>query len=351
MNDQFLGTKKFKLMENKILKFAIEAFRKSCGLQMNIEKVQYSTGDFRIDAVIKMKVQQKEFKFVAEIKSVMNSSVIGFMLHHKNDFPHAQLLVSNYVNPVMAGRLKSNEINFIDTVGNAYINIPPVFIFVKGNKPPLSRAISAKGKAFTPSGLKMIYALLCDEKLLNRPYRSMAKASCIALGTVSRVIDNLKKLGFVIDMGVRGKKFANRDVLFNRWCMDYAEKLKPKLLLGRFEGPYDFWKKSSLEPDQGQWGGEVAAFKLTKYLRPQNVIIYAREEKLRDILLQNKLKRTEKGNIEIYKNFWSIDGKQDKSIVHPFIIYSDLLEINDQRTIETAKVIYDKNIAGYFRES
>lgn len=344
-------TTKVKSVKNKILKFAIEAFKKSCGLQMRIGKVQYPAGDLKIDAVLKMKVQQKELKFAVEIKSVMNSSVIGFMLHHKNEFPNAQLLVSNYVNPTMAERLKGNEINFIDTAGNSYINIPPVFIFVKGNKPPRSQTISAKGKAFTPSGLKMIYALLCDEKLLNRPYRSMAKASCIALGTVSRVIDNLKELGFVIDMGVRGKKFANRDVLFNRWCMDYAEKLKPKLLLGRFEGPYDFWKKSSLEPSHGQWGGEVAALKLTKYLRPQNVIIYAREEKLRDILLQNKLKRTEKGNVEIYKIFWPIDDKLDKSVVHPFIIYSDLLEINNQRTIETAKMIYDKNITEYFRES
>ncbi|EMS77511.1 hypothetical protein Dpo_15c00870 [Desulfotignum phosphitoxidans DSM 13687] len=92
----------------------------------------------------------------------------------------------------------------------------------------------------------------------------------------------------------------------------------------------------------------MAAFKLTGYLKPQNVILYAKEEKLREILLQNRLKKTENGNIEIYKKFWSIDGKQDKSIVHPFIIYADLLEINNQRTIETAKVIYDQNIAMQF---
>jgi hypothetical protein len=338
-------------MENIILKSAIKAFKKSGGLRMDIEKNQSPARDLRIDAVIKMKTQQKEFKFLAEIKPVINASIIGFLLHHKNDFPQNQLLVSNYVNPIMAEKLKDNEINFIDTVGNAYINTPPVFIFVKGNKQPLSRAISSKGKAFTPSGLKMIYALLCDEKLLNRSYRDIAKTSGIALGTVSRVIDNLKGLGFVIDMGVRGKKFALREVLFNRWCVDYAERLKPKLLLGRFEGPDNFWEHCLLKPDHGQWGGEVAAFKLTKYLKPQNVTIYAKEEKLRDILLQNKLKRREKGNIEIYKKFWPIDGKQDKSIVHPFIIYSDLLEINNQRTIETAREIYDQNIAGYFRES
>jgi hypothetical protein len=201
------------------------------------------------------------------------------------------------------------------------------------------------------SGLKMIYALLCDKNLLNRPYREIASASGIALGTVGQVIDNLKELGFIIDLGTRGRKLTNNDGLFNRWCQDYTEKLKPKLLLGRFEGPDDSWQSGRLEPDQGQWGGEVAAFKLTGYLKPQTVVLYAKEEKLREILLQNRLKKTENGNIEIYKTFWSIDGIKDKPFVHPFIIYADLLEINNQRTIETAKVIYDEHIAGYFRKS
>jgi len=338
-------------MENKFLRLVLESFNKNFGFQMEIEECQHDNCDLRIDAVLKMKTQNMEFKFSAEIKSIVNLSVIGFMLHHKNDFSCAQLLVSNYINPIMAEKLKNNGINFIDAAGNAYINTPPVFIFVKGNKEKKEQAVSSMGKAFTPSGIKMIYALLCNKMLIDKSYREIAKTSGIALGTVGRVIENLKKLGFVIDMGSRGKKLTSSKALFDRWCIDYAEKLKPKLLLGTFEGPDDFWKEFHLEPDQGQWGGEVAAFKLTNYLKPENAIIYVIDEKLRDIVLQNRLKRTKKGNIEIFKNFWPIDAKQDKSIVHPFLIYADLLEINNQRTIETAKVIYDQNIAGYFRKS
>ncbi|MCD4683526.1 MAG: hypothetical protein K8R86_09615 [Bacteroidales bacterium] len=338
-------------MENKILKPAIESFKKNFGFQIKIEELQHRNDHLRIDVVLKMKIQQMKLKFSVEIKPTVNSSVIGFMLHHKNDFSHAQLLISNYINPVMAEKLKDNDINFIDTAGNAYINAQPVYIFVKGNKVRKLQADSSKGKAFTQSGLKMIFALLCDKNLLNRPHREIAKTSRIALGSVGRVIDNLKKLGFVIDMGAQGKKLTNINMLFDRWCIGYAEKLKPKLLLGKFEGPDDFWKHCRLDPEQGQWGGEVAAFKLTNYLKPQDVIIYAREHKLRDIVLQNKLKKTDMGNIEIFKKFWTINGTQDKPIAHPFIIYADLLEINNPRTIETARVIYDENIVRYFRES
>ena len=198
----------------------------------------------------------------------------------------------------------------------------------------------------------MIYVLLCNEGLLNRPHRDIAKTSGIALGTVGLVIENLKKIGFILDMGKQGKKLVNKKALFDRWCMDYVEKLKPKLLLGKFEGPEDFWKLDHLNSDTGQWSGEVAAFKLTNYLKPQNIIIYAKEKDLRNIIIKNRLNRIENGNIEIFQNFWSDDRTgTDKSIVHPFIIYADLLEINKQRTIETAKVIYDQNIAGYFRKS
>lgn len=338
-------------MEKKILRQAIEAFKENFSFQVEIVDIQHDDADLGADAEIRMTIQNRELTFHAQITPTVNRPVIGILMQHKDDFSQARLLVSHYINPVMAEKLKDNDINFIDTAGNAYINAGPVFIFVKGNKAEKSPAALSRGKAFTRSGLKMIYALLCDKNLLNRPYREIASASGIALGTVGQVIDNLKELGFIIDLGTRGRKLTNNAGLFNRWCQDYTEKLKPKLLLGRFEGSDDFWRSGRLEPDQGQWGGEVAAFKLTGYLKPQTVVLYAKEEKLREILLQNRLKKTENGNIEIYKEFWSIDGMQDKPFVHPFIIYADLLEINNQRTIETAKVIYDEHIAGYFRKS
>lgn len=346
----------FNTIENKLLKLSLEAFNKDFGHQMGMEiEVDEScqvNGDLKTDALLKIKIQSMELIFCAEIKYVVNKSVIGFMLHQQSDFPYDQLLVTNYVNPVMADKLRINGINFIDAAGNAYINTPPVFIFVKGNKAKNKQRVSFQGKAFTLSGLKMVYALLCNEELLNRSYREIAKTSGIALGTVGLVIGNLKKLDFVLDMGARGKKIVNKKTLFDRWCLNYVEKLRPKLLLGRFEGPEDFWKWDHLDSDFGQWGGEVAAFKLTNYLKPQNVIIYAKEKELKNIILQNRLNRTENGNIEIFKSFWPDNKAEvDKSIVHPFIIYADLLGINKQRTIETAKVIYEKNIAGYFRKS
>ena len=48
--------------------------------------------------------------------------------------PIEGILVADYINPNMAQRLKDRKIQFIDTVGNAYLDLPPTFIFVKGNR-------------------------------------------------------------------------------------------------------------------------------------------------------------------------------------------------------------------------
>ena len=340
--------------EKKLLELSIKTFNKNFGSQMEmvLEDSRQVSENQKYDARLKIKTQSVELRFCAEARSAVNRSVIGFMLHHKDDFSCNQLLITNYVNPVMADELRKSCINFIDLAGNAYIDCPPVFIFIKGNKAENKQSVSLQGKAFNVSDLKMVYALLCNEDLLNKPYREIARFSCVALGAVGPVIKNLKKLNFILDMSTRGKKLVNKKALFDRWCLDYVEKLKPKLLLGRYKGPENFWKLDHLDPVLGQWGGEVAAFKLTKYLKPQHAVIFAKEKALKNIIIQNRLSKSENGNIEVLEKFWPDDQTgTDKSIVHPFVIYADLLGINNQRTIETAKMIYNKNIAGYFRKS
>jgi hypothetical protein len=44
------------------------------------------------------------------------------------------MLVTDYVNPNMADRLKEMDLAFIDIAGNAYLNEPPVFVCIKGNR-------------------------------------------------------------------------------------------------------------------------------------------------------------------------------------------------------------------------
>ncbi|GAG69256.1 unnamed protein product, partial [marine sediment metagenome] len=153
---------------------------------------------------------------------------IGLILLQKAKFPYQILLVTRYVTAQMAEWLKQDNIQFIDTAGNTYINQPPLYIFVKGNKPLDIFCHAPLKRVFRPTGLKVIYAFLCNPGLENKTYRNIAEVADVALGTVSWIIRDLKEMGYLLDMGKRGYKLIKKEDLLNRWVINYPEKLRPK---------------------------------------------------------------------------------------------------------------------------
>jgi hypothetical protein len=267
------------------------------------------------------------------------------------DDQYQLLLVTRYVPGQQADRLKKNNIQFIDMAGNAYINQPPLYIFVKGNRlPEALRPVPVK-RAFKPTGLKIIYAFLCNPGLETRPYREIAAKANVALGTVGWIIKDLKEMGYLLDMGKRGCKFMAKDKLLERWVVEYPEKLRPKLTLGKYQGVPEWWVQTTLTPDHAQWGGEVAAADLTKYLRPQAATLYIDPTQLNQILLDNRLRKDPNGETEVLERFWKPDKNQlAEGTVNPILVYADLLATGNQRNIETAKIIYEHHIIRLIRE-
>ena len=94
----------------------------------------------------------------------------------------------------------------------------------------------------------------------------------------------------------------------------------------------------------------MAAAKLTKYLRPERATIYTRD-KPGQLLLTNRLKRDPDGDVEILEAFWQIDYDwPHPGLVPPLLIYADLLATGEARNIETARMIYERELAGLIRE-
>jgi hypothetical protein len=173
----------------------------------------------------------------------------------------------------------------------------------------------------------------------------------VALGTVDWIMKELKELGFLLDMGKRGLRLLQKEKLLQRWVTAYPEQLRPKLTLGRFRGEHEWWRQTKLDPLKVQWGGEVAAEKLTQYLQPQIITIYTMPQQLNQLLAENRLRKDETGDVEILRRFWKPPEMwQYEDLVHPILIYADLLATGNERNIETAKIIYDKHILELIRE-
>jgi len=334
--------------QEKIFNLAIEAFRKNVPAQTEIEILALESNfalEFRPDRRIKMMMQGKALDYYAEIKTTITKPHKLLLLMHKEKFNYPLLLVAKYVNAQMAEQFRLDGIEFIDTAGNAFINQPPIYIFVKGNRPPEDVRKAPLKRAFKPAGLRIIYTFLCNPGFENKTYREIAGATDVALGTVDWIMKELKDLGFLLDMGKRGNKLIQRENLLQRWVTAYPEQLRPKLILGRYRGEYGWWQQKKLDPLTAQWGGEVAAERLIHYLKPEVITIYTTAQQLNQLLLGNRLRKDPAGDVEILERFWKpVEMWQYEDIVHPILVYADLLATGNQRNIETAKMIYEQHI-------
>jgi hypothetical protein len=340
-----------KMKENEFLGLALEALRNNLPGQAEIKTVKpVRDPKLRADYLLRIVMQGKEMRYYAEIKANVTKADKLLAMMRKGKFDHPFLLVAKYINTQLADELKQNGTEFIDTAGNAFINQPPLYIFVKGNKPDIVKAPPPK-RTFKPAGLRVIYAFLCNPGLENKTYREIAAETGVALGTVDWIMKELKELGFLLDMGKRGQRLVQKENLLQRWVTAYPEQLRPKLTLGRFRGEYGWWQQKTLDPFKAQWGGEVAAAKLTQYLKPQIITIYTTPQELDQLLIKNRLKRDPTGDVEILKRFWNpAEIWKYEDLVHPILIYADLLATGNERNIETAKMIYDQHIVQFVRE-
>jgi len=343
------------ITEQDILRPAVEAFRKNVPEQAHVEQLplQRDHGlELQPDGLLRIVIQGRELRYRAEIKATITKTQKLLLLMQREKLEHPLLLVTQHVNPEMAEQLRHDGMEFIDTAGNAFINQPPLYIFVKGNRRPDIAMPPPLKRAFKPAGLGMIYAFLCNPGLEDKTYRELAAATDVALGTVARIMKDLVELGFMLNMKKRGKRLMRKDELLQRWVTAFTEQLRPRLILGHYEGAHGWWKQTRFEPLRAQWGGEVAAAKLTQYLEPQVVTIYTTAQQLDQLLIENRLRQARHGNVEILKRFWlPVEPWQYEDIVHPILVYADLLATGDERNIETARMVYERHIIRLVREN
>src|SRR4030042_1010401 len=340
-----------KMKENEFLGLALEALRNNLPGQAEIKTVKpVRDPKLRADYLLRIVMQGKEMRYYAEIKAKVTKADKLLAMMRKGEFDHPFLLVAIYINTQLAHELKQNGTEFIDTAGNAFINQPPLYIFLKGNKPDIVKAPPPK-RTFKPAGLRVIYAFLCNPGLENKTYREIAAETGVALGTVDWIMKELRELHFLLDMGKRGQKIIQKENLLQRWVTAYPEQLRPKLTLGRFRGEHGWWQQKMFDPLKAQWGGEVAVAKLTQYLQPQIITIYTMPQEINNLLTENRLWKDQTGNVEILKRFWNpAEIWKYEDLVHPILIYADLLATGNERNIEPAKMIYDQHIVQFVRE-
>jgi hypothetical protein len=141
------------------------------------------------------------------------------------------------------------------------------------------------------------------------------------------------------------RKLFDPERMLEEWVTHYPITLRPKLNLGRFRADPERLLATDLARQKAYWGGEPAAAKLTRYLKPLHFTIYTGEP-IAKLIAACRMRAEENGNVEILEKFWNFDEKGDTpDVVPPVLAYADLLATHDGRNAEAARIIYDQQIA------
>ena len=328
--------------EQQILTQALEAFKQATAREVTVLKTDIRLPQGVADAEVRLANGERLF---VEVKRNITPATLGAAVAQLARFGKPGILVTGYINQQMAERLKALDVAFLDTAGNAYFNTPKLFIYVTGRKPQAPAPREKRVRALRPTGLKVIFALLCRPDLVNAPYRDIAAAAGVALGTVGWVFYDLRRLGYITETKANGRVYADRGGLIDKWVEAYAHQLRPATKPQRYRvADADWWKKENLAKF-GMWlGGEPAAAVLTRYLRPEVVTVYG-DTQFAALARKVKAVKDEFGNLEVLQKFWDFELPQaDKQhpLVPPLLVYADLVATGDARNIETAQIIRER---------
>ncbi len=311
-----------------------------------------SSGLLNIDGPVSINSELLEQTYNILIQPWAPQKNIDVLISQIRALPAPAMLFADFVNPVMAGKLRQRSIAFVDCAGNCSFKNDCFNIYVKGKKPSRLRSKRVRGRAFNSAGLKLIFALFNQPHYIQASYRDISNKVNIALGSVGPVIDDLYSSGYILDDG--GRRLVNKKRLFERWVDGYLEKLRPKQIMACYTcDDENWWKTASPVDFLGIWGGEVIIAKSTPYMAPESISLYFTSDvKHRDFASHYGLREDEDGDICVYKSFWSpsYSGEQNIDGLNPMIVYADIVDSINPGNWDVAKTFYGEAVAQFLQD-
>ncbi|MEX1135403.1 MAG: type IV toxin-antitoxin system AbiEi family antitoxin [Balneolales bacterium] len=331
-------------MNQAILEKALANLPREIGHKAEWE-IYVPDNNYRVDAKVTFKTNKKKaIVRNAEIKKEIRKHHIP-QLKVLQDKTGPLMLVAERLYPNIKKALNEAGIDWIDVAGNIHLEEGETLIWI--DRHTTTPVQQKKNRAFTKTGLKVVFLFLHNEAWLNRTYRDIAEAADVALGNIKHVLDGLKEHEFIYAKNKDVLILKNTDRLLDRWTTGFADELKPRIQKGRYnfmnKEAEQNWKNLPLV-EQDQWGGEPAADLLTNGLKPLEYILYTKKNRA-ELMKELKLVPEENGNVEIREPYWTVKANPP-NLVPRLVVYTDLMITGDPRNIKIAEEIYAKTTAG-----
>ena len=334
-----------KAKEIEIVNLALSNLKELTGIASEWEHVVQKE-HIGVDGKLTFKLGETDIEFNTEIKREVRPTQLGQIIDQKNQTAPF-LLVAQNIYPTAKELLRMENIAYLDIGGNFYFQDKNHYIFIEGNKVPTIKK-EKPNRAFTPTGLKIVFLLLTNEGALDFTYREIADYAHVALGNVPLVMRGLQEAGYLIPKNKNKYILTRKRELLDRWITGYAETLRPKLEMGkyRFVEKNKQWSDCQLMPGD-VWGAEAAASLMTNYIEPEVKVLYTKVPKM-ELMKKWKLIPDANGDIELIQHFWKAPDNLEVDYAPALLIYADLIISQDARNVEVAELVFEKYLKTEF---
>lgn len=293
-----------------------------------------------IDGEIDLIMNNENLHYFVAVKREVRPHQIDQLLKYQQQFTHV-LLIAERIFPKVKAALRELQFPYLETNGNVFIKKDPLWLWIDANQ-KLDTKKETGNRAFTKTGLKVLFYFLLHKDNVNHPQRLIAKQTGVALGNIPLVINGLKETGYLLQRDRKTYVWERKEELINRWITEYEITLKPHLFLGKFQLPAT-WQELPLNEFEEVWGGEPAGDILTNYLRPEEYTLFTKKNRT-DFIKSYRLRPDEKGDLELFEMFWDMDQETLHRTAPPLLVYADLKLKNNKRCRETAEMIWNEHI-------
>jgi hypothetical protein len=298
------------------------------------------------DARLALRTLKGRHDLVVEVKGLPLSRNAAQSLIARASRPPvgAWIVFSPYVSPPVGELLASHHIGFVDQAGNCHIAVGRDYLaHIEGRRPEHP---ARQGRGLGARSYQVLFALLARPLLVAAPIRSLADAAGVRKTAAADLLRRLKDEGLVL-RDKAGLRIARPNVLMDRWVAGYADKLRPKLLVGRYRSaakdPLAFEKhaEAALEGLHWAWGGATAGYRLTKHYRSVTTTLHVASPPA-TLQRQLNLLSAKDGPIVVL----DVPGPQGLEgpiphVAHPLLVYTELVLEGDERALEAAGEIRD----------
>lgn len=335
-----MNTKDFTMKEIDILNNAIHNLEKNIPINWEWKTVDDNI-DKGVDGKLSIIVNNQKKRLFVQIKKDVKNHQLFNILNYKNKYVDF-LLVVEKLYPKVKKELREYRVNYLESNGNVYINTDDLLLYIDTNE--VAKTQKEKGnRAFTKTGLKVIFHFLLKPQLINQTQREIAEHTNVALGNIPLIINGLLETNLIIRLNKKKYTINNPEELLNKWITEFEQTLKPTLFKQRFrfQNKNHDWRTLPLNEDKTVWGGEPAGDIITNHLRPEKFTLYTKET-TKELMLNYKLLPDDQGEIAVYDMFW--DNDYNTNTAPNELVYADLMMTDDKRCKETAKLIFNEFI-------